>query len=232
MTSESEQAERALADADRPEDPAGEEPLAPDIPPDRTRRFTHTSFSRMRTEWRGDDAERLAVVSATAREIIRSEFRMALAVTERIHRYVRTPLINHETGEVQAYPDGTPMWETDELGCPVEDWALLTDDARKGLMLTIATWLGEWELKSAELWAEAMYAKVQWEEAFSRGFIALPGAVISGKPTIDDRTQWGHHSSADERYFAVFRSALSRAAEGEVRSMGRLLRVLEATSAR
>lgn len=228
----SEQAMQALANVDRPEDPSEEGPLEPDLPPDRTRRFTHTSFSRMRTEWRGDDALRLEVVSATAREVIKSEFRMVFAVTERIHRYVRKPLVDKKTGEVQTYPDGTPMWETDELGCPVEDWDLLTDDARKGLMLTIATWLGEWELKSADLWAEAMYSKVQWEEAFSRGFIALPGAVISGKPTIDDRTQWGHHSSADERYFAVFRSALSRAAEGQVRSMGRLLRVLEATTGR
>jgi hypothetical protein len=55
---------------------------------------------------------------------------------------------------------------------------------------------------------------------------------ISGKPTIDDRTQWGHQFSAEERYFAVFRSVLSRKADALVRSMERLRRMLESTAIR
>jgi hypothetical protein len=223
--------ERALADTGRPDDPGQEQPLQPDIPPDRTRQFSHTSFSRMRTGWTGDDSARVAEVRATADEIVRAEFRVAFAVMERVYRYVRTPLVDPETGEVRTYPDKSPMWEADELGCPVESWGALTDADRRALMFTIVSWLFDWELKSVDAWAEAMYSKVQWEEKFARGFIALPGMQVSGKPTIDDRTQWGHQFSAEERYFAVFRSVLSRKAEAIVRSMNRLYRLLEATTA-
>lgn len=224
------QVQRALADMERPDDPGAERPLEPDIPPDRTRQFTHTSLSRMRTGWAGDDSARLAEVRATADDIIRAEFRVAFAVMERVYRYVRTPLVDEETGEVRAYSDGTPVWELDDLGAPVEHWGMLTDTDRRALRFTIGAWLFDWELKSVDAWAEAMYAKVQWEERFAQGFIALPGMQVSGKPTIDDRTQWGHQHSAEERYFAVFRAVLSRKADVVVRSMSRLLRLLEDTA--
>jgi hypothetical protein len=157
---------------------------------------------------------------------------VAFAVVERIHRYVRTPVVDMATGAVQSYPDGTPMWETDSTGMPTEDWSQLGDRERESLLFTIATWLFDWELKAVDEWAQAMYAKVQWEEKFARGFIALPGMQVSGRPTIDDRTQWGHQFSAEERYFAVFRAVLSRKADALVRSMNRLSRLLEGTSSR
>lgn len=227
----SDQVERALEEAGRPDDPAAERPLKPDVPPDRTRQFTHTSLSRMRTGWAGDDSARLAEVRATADDIIKAEFRVAFAVMERIYRHVRSPVVNEETGEVRTYPDGTPVWELDELGAPVEHWGSISGSDRAALRFTIGAWLFEWELKAADTWADAMFAKVQWEEKFARGFIALPGMQVSGKPTIDDRTQWGHQFSAEERYFAVFRSVLSRKADVVVRSMNRLLRLLDDTSA-
>lgn len=224
--------ERVLNDIDRPDDPDREQPLEPDIPPDRTRQFTHTSFSRMRVSWTGEDSERLAEVKAVADDIIRTEFRTAFAVMTRLHKSVRTPLVEEDTGVLRTYPDGTPMWETDELGVPAEDWSQLSDHDREAMLFTIVTWLFEWELKAVDEWAQAMFAKVQWEEKFARNFTALPGIQISGKPTIDDRTQWGHRNSAEERYFAVFRSVLSRKADAVVRSMVRLQKLLENTSVR
>jgi hypothetical protein len=224
--------ERAIADTDRPEDAAAEKPLEPDLHPDRTRQMTHTSFSRMRINWLGDDSVRLQEILAAADSMIKDEFKVAFSVIERLHRHVRTPKLDMETGEIMYYPDQTPMWEADELGAPVEDWGLLDDRTRDSLLFTITTWLFEWELLAADEWAKAMFSKVQWEERFAKGFISLPGMQISGKPTIDDRTQWGHQFSAEERYFAVFRSVLSRKADALVRSMERLRRMLESTAIR
>jgi hypothetical protein len=186
----------------------------------------------MRVSWQGDDSERLTEITAVADDIIRKEFKVAFAVMTRLHKSVRTPLVEEGTGVLRTYPDGTPMWETDELGVPAEDWSQLSDRDREALLFTIVTWLFEWELRAVDEWAQAMYAKVQWEEKFARNFTALPGIQISGKPTIDDRTQWGHRNSAEERYFAVFRSVLSRKADSLVRSMIRLQKLLENTSVR
>jgi hypothetical protein len=233
MSSAQEQIARVTREADQPDAITDEIPMEPDLHEDRTRQFTHTSFSRMRTTWAGDDAERMAEVKAVADDIIRTEFAVAFSIVERLRRHVRTPLLTDEgTGEIRHYPDGTPMWECDELGVPAEDWGQLSDRDRDGLLYTINLWLFEWELVAVDKWAEAMYAKVQWEERFAKGFIALPGMQVSGKPTIDDRTQWGHQFSAEERYFGVFKSALSKKADALVRSMNRLQRMLENAASR
>ena len=77
------------------------------------------------------------------------------------------------------------------------------------------------------MWGDAMFAKVLWEQRFSEGFRLLPGAAISGKPTIDDRTQVGHSHSGQDRYFAVFQSVISRQADALVRNLIRIQRLLE-----
>jgi hypothetical protein len=226
------QLERVLAESDEPADVTQERGMEVSLPPDRTRQFTHTSFSRMRTTWAGDDAVRIGEITAVTNEIIQDQFRVAFAIVERIHRHVRTPRLDTDTGELLHYPDNTPMWELDELGAPVENWGLLGDRDRETLLGTINLFLFEWELLAVDRWAEAMYSKVQWEERFAKGFTALPGMQITGKPTIDDRTHWGHLHSADERYFAVFQSVLSRKADAIIRSMIRLQRLLEGTTIR
>jgi hypothetical protein len=221
--------ERVLDEAGQPADATAETPLEPDLHPDRTRQFTHTSFSRARMAWLQDDQERLHEVIAITDEIIAGEFRVAFSVLESLRKRVRSPLTDGD-GVVQTYDDGSPKWETDEHGVPVENWSRLDPDTRNTALFLLTTYLVEWEMRSADKWAEAMFAKVAWEERFAHGFTALPGVQITGKPTIDDRTQWGHALSVEERYFAVFCSALSRKAEALVKSMIRLQRLLENTA--
>ena len=234
MSSVGDQLERALDDMERPEEATDEQPMEVDTPPDRTRQMTHTGFSRMRMTWGPADGERLEIVRGAAREIISQEFRVVDVVMSRLHRRVREPLLvideatGRPTGEIRTYPDGSPMWVTDEDGVPAENWGAITADDRSWLMWTIVSWLREWEMKAVDAWAEAMFAKVAWEEKFARGFVAMPGSQPAGKPTIDDRRQWGQQFSAEERYFAVFRAYLSKAADAQVRSMNRMYRMLEA----
>lgn len=230
MSDSDKQIQQALDDSDVPADAPQEQPLAPDIPPERTRQFTHTNFSRMRTQWRDDQAPAIAVVQGEADRIIRGEFRVAFAVLARIRKHVRTPMVHPASGEVLTHSDGTMRWELDEDGIPSEDWRLLTGDEElcKDFLWTITTWLFEWEQTAVKKWAEAMFSKVDWEQAFARGFRTLPGESLA-RPTIDDRTQAGHRNSADERYFAVFQSALSRAADKVVEDMKRLQWLLERT---
>lgn len=224
------QVARVMASSEVPADATREEPLQPDIPPDRTKMFRHTSFSRVRKDWIGDDAITRDKIHARAEEIIQAHFRVAYWVMREIHRHVRRPVVDPGSGEIKAYSDGSPMWECDDRGIPVEDWGLLDNTVRSDLLYVIVTHMFEWEQDAAMLWADAMFAKVQWEEAFSGAFINIPGSQLSGRPTIDDKTQHGHNYSAQERYFAVFQSALSRRAEALVKSMDRLRWLLEKTT--
>lgn len=232
MSDAREQAARVIAESDIPADATQESPVAIQTPEDRTRKFTHTSFSRTRTEWNGADRDALVVLKAEADRLVRAQFRSFFAIVDRIHRCVRTPLVDEPSGEIKTYEDGTPMWELDEWGDPAEDWNRLDDQTRNNILHSLAIRLAEWEALSADDWAEAMYSKVVWEEKFAQGFVALPGHQVSGKPTIDDRTQFGHRYSSDERYFAVFKSVVSKKADAHVKSAARLYYLFDKTSAR
>ena len=232
MSDVQDQIERVRAESDIPADGTEEEPLAADVHPDRTRQFANTSFSRMRTGWSGDDRDKVIELEALAGEIVKERFEVAFALMERTRRMVRTQAYDRASGELLAYPDGTPVWERDELGVPVESWELMSASDRGDLLLAIDGYMFEWEMTASDMWADAMYAKAIWEETFARGFTALPPGVVSGKPTIDDRTQWGHKNAAQERYFALFRSALSRKADSILKAMQTLQQHLENTQIR
>lgn len=61
-----------------------------------------------------------------------------------------------------------------------------------------------------------MFAKALWTESFSHYF----DEPMRG--TVDDRTAKGNVKSAEERYFALYLSSVSRKADALVKSMDRL----------
>jgi hypothetical protein len=229
-TNAQEQAQRVLGESEEPADATQEGALEPQTPGDRTRMFRETGLSRMKRTWHGADALIIAQLEDEASRIIKDQFRVAFAIQNKIHKYVRRQRVNEVTGELQYYQGGEPIWETDAQGVPVEDWGLLSETAREDLLYAIAIHMFEWELAKSRLWAQAMYAKVDWEVKFASAFVNMPGSQISGRPTIDDRTQAGHRDSAQERYFAVFRSAISRQADGLVSAMKGLQFLLQKTT--
>jgi len=229
MSDAQQQAQRVLEESEVPADATAEEPMTSDPHPDRTHEMTRASFSRMRNGWAGDDARMVMELEGLSDKIVRSRLAAAFAIIEKIRRHVRVPACNPRTGQVLTYEDGSPQWEKDEFGIPVEQWSLLSDGDRLNLIGLIHTHMLEFEIVKANIWAEAMYAKGEWEEIFSRGYTALPDHVVSGKPTIEDRTHYSQKNAAQERYFALFQSALSRKADGVVRTLTGLQRFMENT---
>lgn len=226
------QIERKLEESEVPADDATAEKTAESDPhPDRTHETSRASFSRMRTGWIGDDRDKILELEALSDRIVRRRFSVAFAVRERLWAHVRKQRFDQESGAYLTYEDGSPQWEKDEWGAPVEDWALLSDQDRLSLLMTIRTHEFEWSMVKANMWAEAMYAKGEWEEVFSRGYTALPDHVVSGKPTIEDRTHHSQKNAAEERYFALFQSALSRKADGIFAAVTGIARTLENTRA-
>lgn len=231
MSDGNDQLERVREDSDIPAAGEDEKVLDVDLHKDRTREFTATSFSRMATGWKGDDGEKVIELEALAREIVKDRMFVAFAIVKKVQRLVRTQAVD-SNGEYVAYPDGTPVWAKDELGIPIDNWELLGDDTRSDLLHTIALNMFEWEIEAAVMKADALYAKGIWEEVFATGFMAVPSAMISGRPTVDDKTQWGTKNAAKERYFGLFRSSISYQAEGILRAVKGLVRVLESTQVR
>jgi hypothetical protein len=210
------QLKRIRDDADQL--PAGpdEHPAEPDLPPDRTRRFTHTNFQRMRTDWPGEDKTKIAELTRLADNVLAARFSDAWWLLERLYRTVREPMTTAD-GEVVRDLALHIKWKRNEHGFYIEDWSRLGDDQRSDFLDELTIHMFEWTQQAAQMWGSAMFAKGIWEEAFAYGY-----TTPRGKLTIDDRTQAGHLQSIEERYFAIFQALLSKRADALVRSLERL----------
>ena len=131
-----------------------------------------------------------------------------------VYATVRTQAAD-ANGEPQVDQFGLPLWVKTNSGGWEEDFTRLTSKAKEDFLFKITTNIFDWQQRSTDLWGEAMFAKAQWEERFA---IAYDDG-LSG--TIDDRRARGNKDAADERYFAIFLSLMSRKAEAIVRSMDR-----------
>ena len=216
------QLERVIAGADQAAGGPAEEAAEVDVHLDRMRTFSRTDFSRMKLTWTADEQLVMEEVRAQSDKIIEAFFREAFDVLEDLYRHVRKPKASLTTGEVRKDVYGRTVWETDEHGHPIENWLALGDRERENALYRITVHLHEWEQTAAKLWTDAMFAKGLWEEAFSHAFFGAPG----GRPTVDDRTQYGRKSSMESRYFALFRSSISRRADAVIRSMTRVYTIL------
>lgn len=210
---------RVLAEADTPADAAAEEPLQPDIPPDRTRQFRYVNFSRMRLSFEPEDQIMMQEIERVSWETIRDHFLAAFDLMDRIYIIVREP--RREDGEIVLDKTGRPEWRLDEAGFPIENWNKLGDKERSDFLDETTMHLFAWEQEAAKLWGRAMFAKSIWEAKFAIGF-----TEPAGRLTIDDRTHMGHIAAMQDRYFAIFQSVLSRRADAVIRSMRQIERRL------
>lgn len=182
-----------------------------DIAPDRTKEFRTPAFSRMRTEWSPSDSGQIRQLRTVVDGRVLHLFPDAFVLMNDIYDVVRVKVTDSD-GVIQTDRHGFPIWARHPTGGYIEDFSVLTDREKEDFLFRITTNLFEWRQTAADLWGEAMFAKVQWEEAMAIGYDE------SAKKTVEDRTQAGRLHSTDERYFAVFLSLLSRRADSIVGS--------------
>lgn len=179
-------------------------------------RFRTPGFSRMRIDWRKEDAQVLTKAQATVEEMVLANFRDAYLILNDLFERVREPDVDRITGEILTDRYGWTLWRRNEFGDYIEDWSRLTRKEREDFLFRITTRLFDWEQRSTDAWAQAMYAKTMWEERFSIDY----DAPVAG--TIDDRTAVGRIGSTEERYFAILVTHYSRRAEAIVKTMNNI----------
>lgn len=190
------------------------EPAVVQLPEERARKFRTTGFSRMRTDWQGDDKVTVNRVQLKVESTFQDLFGEAHVLLYEVYATVREVVLDNND-EPQLGQDGLPLWRRNSTGSFVEDWTKLTGRERERFLFLITTQLFGWEQTAADIWGEAMFAKALWEDSFSIGYESLPGT----KPTIDDRTARARLESRDDKYFALYVSWLSRKADALVRTM-------------
>jgi hypothetical protein len=192
-----------------------DEPVAPELPDERERRFRTPGFSRMRITWSGEDGQMLDTVKRTIDMRIMENFQDAYSIMFEIYNLVRDPVIG-PGGAPEFDEYGFPVWARTSSGGFIEDWTRLGAREKERFLFEITTRIFAWEQSAADAWGEAMFAKAAWEEAFAIKY----DAPMNG--TIEDRNAVGKIGSREERYFAIFVSYYSRRADAIVRSMALL----------
>lgn len=182
---------------------------------DHTRENRTPGFTRMRTDWHGPEKAQVDSLRGIVDGRIMTLFPDAFVVMADLFEIVREPVFNQATGEPILDPRGMVVWARNENGAFIEDYSRLGLREREDLLFRITSNLFEWQQTRADLWGDAMFAKAQWEEAFSDGFINTPGT----RPTVDDKTNRARSHATDERYFAIFQTLMSKKADAVVQSM-------------
>lgn len=205
------QADAAL----REEIAEAETPAEVRVHEDHTRETRTPGFTRMRTEWHGEDRAMVASLKAIVDGRIMTLFPDAFVIMADLFEVVRTPVFDTSTGEPLLDATGLVVWARNENGAFIEDYSRLGSREREDFLFRITSNLFEWQQTRADLWGDAMFAKAQWEEAFSHGFLDTPGT----RPTVEDKTQRARAHATEERYFAIFQTLLSKKADAVVSSM-------------
>ena len=178
------------------------------------------AFSRMRVNWNSDDFMVVMQARRSLDTVMSQRFPDAYMLLAEIQDLVRIPLL--DDGGTPREEDGTPLWERDQYGMIVEDFSRMTRSQIQDFIGRITTRLVAWEQISQDIWMEAMMAKGQFEERFARTYEDAPRRG-SRNPTVDDCKAHANAEAADERYFAIYATTLSRRAESLVKSMDRLV---------
>lgn len=218
MDTEDRRAERALKDVN--EEISRDEV---EISPDREKSFGSGLFARMRTDWRAEDRDMIHLVRQQAELDIHREFRDAYSVLMDVYLTYRKPKVDHN-GEIVLNEHGLePEWERDSFGRIIEDWIKITDRDREKFILNISMLLVDLKQRTANLWGESQLAKAKWEDSFVEGFLKAKG-------TNDARTNDGKASAREDRYFAIYKSWVSRKADSLVSSLELLCQRLKDTN--
>lgn len=190
-----------------------DETTSVEIPDERQRRFKSPGFARMRMGMSPEDRMVMDRVHSVVNTKIDDRYADAFAIMHELYDLVRERVV--VGGKVQVDDYGLPEWKRTPTGMYVEDWSRLTGHDRERFLYLITTRLFEWGQRQSEDWAEAMFAKAQWEARFAVGYESLEGS----KPTIGDRENRARVESEEARYFAIYVTYLSRKADSVVKSM-------------
>jgi hypothetical protein len=170
------------------------------------------AFRRMRTDWNSQDRDVINQVRAAVDGMIMAKFSDLYDLYVEIFSLVR----ERDPNKLDEW--GQPEWRRGSNGLYIEDWTKVTGREREEWLYRITTSMVRWETISVDLWGEAIFARAQFEEAFSKGYEELENP----RATIEDRTARARLRAAEHRYFAVYKSYLSKRGEALVKSAERL----------
>lgn len=199
-----------------------------DLPDERAEWHRAPGFRRMQMDLSRDDRDHMDRIQNAIDRVVFDRFVDAYQIMNDVWEVVREAedpeWVHPGTGEIGPMRDvhGFIIWKKSPIsGKFYEDWSRLGLRQRENLLFEITTRQFDWEQRREALWTEAMFSKAIFTERFALAY----DAPVSG--TIDDRNAVANGKAAEDRYFALMQTSVSRRADSICRVMERIAQRLK-----
>lgn len=154
-------------------------------------------FEKIRFSWKPEDRAILERIRMAGESAFEDAFTDMITLLDDFYLQLRIP--EQRNGQVLRTADDRPVWKTDELGRPLEDWNQLTGQDVEYTLANLVRLRCEVAPRVNQLMLEALYARHCAQDVFDDTW----GTMMDG--TQGDRNARSNRESRVDRYHAYFR---------------------------
>lgn len=166
---------------------------------------------RLHIDWEDDDKKALDFIVGKIDADIREQFAQAFAIEEKMLEKTRTRLPAYAGGGWLRNPDGSY----------VEDWSQITLADMEKFVQEASAWAFFGTQASIDAYAEAVFAKYTYDDAYDRAY----SRQTSG--TIGDKQARAKRATQEERWRALYKTLYQRKAREVVERLDAHVRRVE-----
>jgi hypothetical protein len=180
-------------------------------------------FTKIRFSWRPEDRAILDRIRISAEAMFEEAFTDAITVIDEFYAALRVPRQREVDGVMVVVKDATGriVWETDELGKPVERWSQLTGQDVEQTLANLDRFKFSLSPQVNQLMLEALYARHVAGDVYDQTW----GDIMDG--TQGDKTAKSNKESRVDRYHAYFRFYLYSVADTFLKEVNAFIKHLE-----
>lgn len=179
------------------------EPLDVDLHEDRTQEMTRPNFSRLRTDWEGEDKQNIEVALGTAQGRLMQEYSGLYAIMLDLYDIIREPEAD-SNGEIRKDIFGNTVHCKGADGRYIEDWRRLSQWDKEQFILRITSGMFAWKSKAEDLRFQAMKSKADYEYEFAEAYTR---ATLK---TDSQRENHARQKANELRQFGIWETYYSR----------------------
>ena len=180
-------------------------------------------FTKIKFSWRPEDRAILERIRISADAMFEEAFTDAITTIDEFYAALRVPRMREVDGAMVVVKDATgrTVWETDELGKPVEKWSQLTGQDVEQTLANLDRLKFSLSPQVNQLMLEALYARHVAGDVHDEAW----GEIMDG--TQGDKTAKSNRTSRVDRYHAFFRFYLYSTAKTFLDEVNAFIKHLE-----
>lgn len=155
-------------------------------------------FSKIRFSWKAEDRAILERIRMSGDAMFEQAFTEAIESIDWFYTQLRVPKVDASGVNVKD-ADGRLVWETDELGKPIERWSQMTGDDVEKTLVDLERIRFVVAPQVNQLFLEALMARHIAQDTHDETWAGM----MDG--TVQDKTSKANRTSRVDRYHAYFR---------------------------